>query len=350
MDKRHFTIVEKNGKEHGLYISSTPSSAAKKAVSKLCGSNKSKKVEFCLREVTHGSKKKTYGPYLGEMKKLKKPIELKGRVIQYEIKVHLKKGKKMMGGSPSYRNLMERINLWIEQNNFQEIFNAIFNGDYNLQNFIEEIEKNKKLFEKMIDFIIQKISIQEQNKYFFILCYIVSIANFHGNTENSIFNYLITKIGIDKFIEILFGINYGTVFDTVIIDVSSNNLITRLDQDNINLKKKVIFKKLLDIYSEKMTLEEFKNLLIKLFSIEDKSFMNNKFLDRIYITLTNYTENQQSFKLLDFLLENKVQLINFIRIFKNYFLVPSIVQPYISRKVRNIIGTEQTQQNLFQNV
>jgi len=80
MDKRHFTVVEKNGKEHGLYVSSTPSSAAKKAVSKLCASNKSKKVEFYLREITQNSKKKTYGLYQGEMKKLKDPIELKGRV------------------------------------------------------------------------------------------------------------------------------------------------------------------------------------------------------------------------------------------------------------------------------
>ena len=55
MDKRHFTVVEKGGKEHGLYVSSTPSSAAKKAVSKLCASNKSKKVEFYLREITPGS-------------------------------------------------------------------------------------------------------------------------------------------------------------------------------------------------------------------------------------------------------------------------------------------------------
>jgi hypothetical protein len=103
MDKRHFTVVI-GSKEHGLYISSKPSSAAKKAVSKLCASNKSKKVEFSLREITQGSKKKTYGPYLGEMKKLKKPIELKGRVIRHEIKLHLKKGKnlettkKMRGG------------------------------------------------------------------------------------------------------------------------------------------------------------------------------------------------------------------------------------------------------------
>jgi len=105
MDKRHFTVVI-GSKEHGLYVSSKPSSAAKKAVSKLCDSNKSKKVEFSLREITQGSKKKTYGPYFGEMKKLKKPIELKGRVILHEIKLHLKKGKsstintvkKMRGG------------------------------------------------------------------------------------------------------------------------------------------------------------------------------------------------------------------------------------------------------------
>jgi hypothetical protein len=107
MDKRHFTVVI-GSKEHGLYVSSTPSSAAKKAVSKLCASNKSKKVEFSLREITQGSKKKVYGPYVGEMKKLKTPIELKGRVIQYETIVHLKKkstiktvkkiGNKMRGG------------------------------------------------------------------------------------------------------------------------------------------------------------------------------------------------------------------------------------------------------------
>jgi hypothetical protein len=58
--KRHFTVVI-DGKEHGLYVSSTPSSAARKAVTKLCAANKSKKVEFEIREITQGSKKKTYG-------------------------------------------------------------------------------------------------------------------------------------------------------------------------------------------------------------------------------------------------------------------------------------------------
>ena len=81
ISKRHFTVVVGN-KEHGLYVSSSPSSAARKAVSKLCGKEKGKKVEFCLREITQGSKKKTYGPYLGHVEKLAKPIQLKGRVIE----------------------------------------------------------------------------------------------------------------------------------------------------------------------------------------------------------------------------------------------------------------------------
>jgi len=90
--KRHFTAVV-NSKEHGLYISASPSSAARKIVSKLCSANKSKKVEFCVRETTQKSEKKTYGPYLGEMKKLAKPIELKGRIIRYAPVAHLKKKK-----------------------------------------------------------------------------------------------------------------------------------------------------------------------------------------------------------------------------------------------------------------
>ncbi len=79
--KRHFTVVI-GSKEHGLYCSSSPSSAARKAVSKLCRKEKGKKVEFCLREITQGSKKKTYGPYLGHIEKLAKPIQLKGRLVE----------------------------------------------------------------------------------------------------------------------------------------------------------------------------------------------------------------------------------------------------------------------------
>jgi len=96
--KRNFKIVIGN-KEHGLYISSTPSSAARKAVSKLCADNKKKKVEFCIRETTQLSNKKVYGPYIGYMQKLEKPVELKGRVIRYKPIAKLKKkSRKMKGG------------------------------------------------------------------------------------------------------------------------------------------------------------------------------------------------------------------------------------------------------------
>ena len=98
--KRHFTVVM-GGKEHGLYVSSTPSSAAKKAVTKLCTANKSKKVEFHIREITQGSKKKTYGPYSGHIEKLKEPIELKGRVIKYKPVAKLR-------GKTSSKNIVKK--------------------------------------------------------------------------------------------------------------------------------------------------------------------------------------------------------------------------------------------------
>jgi len=96
--KRNFKVIIGN-KENGLYISSTPSSAAKKAVSKLCADNKKKKVEFCIRETTQDSNKKIYGPYIGYMQKLDKPVELEGRVIRYKPIAKLKKkSRKMKGG------------------------------------------------------------------------------------------------------------------------------------------------------------------------------------------------------------------------------------------------------------
>ena len=111
--KRHFTVVM-GGKEHGLYVSSTPSSAAKKAVTKLCAANKSKKVEFSIREITQGSKKKTYGPYEGYIEKLKEPIELKGRVIKYKsvAKLSGKTGAKKGGGWEDVAEL--QMNCWID--------------------------------------------------------------------------------------------------------------------------------------------------------------------------------------------------------------------------------------------
>lgn len=86
--KRHFTVVI-GSKEHGLYVSSSPSSAARKVVTKLCATDKKKNVKFSIREITQGSKKKTYGPYLGYIETLKEPIKLKNYIIKH--KPHLEK-------------------------------------------------------------------------------------------------------------------------------------------------------------------------------------------------------------------------------------------------------------------
>ena len=96
--KRHFTAVI-DSKEYGIYVSSTPSSAAKKVVSKLCTNNKNKKVRFSIRETTRDSNKKVYGPYIGYMQKLDKPVELEGRVIKYKpvAKLDKMKGGKIIG-------------------------------------------------------------------------------------------------------------------------------------------------------------------------------------------------------------------------------------------------------------
>jgi|LakMenEpi03Aug12_release.lakeMendotaPanAssembly.Ray.scaffolds.fasta_scaffold399692_2 hypothetical protein len=133
--KRHFTVVM-GGKEHGLYVSSTPSSAAKKAVTKLCAANKSKKVEFSIREITQGSKKKTYGPYSGHIEKLKEPIELKGRVIKYKpvAKLSDKSGEKkggMMGGNMTYEEFKQKyIQYYYDPLNHSKKWIEYFNKYY----------------------------------------------------------------------------------------------------------------------------------------------------------------------------------------------------------------------------
>ena len=143
--KRHFTVVIGN-KEQGLYISSTPSSAARKVVTKLCASNKSKKVEFHIREITQGSKKKTYGAYVGYIEKLKEPIELKGRTIQYKPIAKLK-GKKMNGGenvSSANQLYPQKVSITVDtlSKNKDNIINY-------LQNYTPQQFKYKIFFERL---------------------------------------------------------------------------------------------------------------------------------------------------------------------------------------------------------
>ena len=143
--KRHFTVVMGN-KEHGLYVSSTPSSAAKKAVTKLCAANKSKKVDFHIREITQGSKKKIYGPYEGYIEKLKEPIELKGRVIKYKpvAKLSGKTGVKKGGMRGGAKSIVVNMDY---QPKFRIITNADFRKNY-LFNPIDLVLNLQKTYEK----------------------------------------------------------------------------------------------------------------------------------------------------------------------------------------------------------
>ena len=138
--KRHFTVVMDN-KEHGVYVSSTPSSAAKKAITKLCSTNKSKKVEFHIRETTQGSKKKTYGPYTGYIEKLKDPIELKGRVIKYKPVAKLSgksgvKKREMRGGGYNAR-------LYVNKDIFILLSGAQYDKDSTLEFTIINTQTNE---------------------------------------------------------------------------------------------------------------------------------------------------------------------------------------------------------------
>jgi hypothetical protein len=149
--KRHFTVVIRD-KEHGLYVSSTPSSAARKAVTKLCASNKSKKVEFHIREITQGSKKKTYGPYEGYIEKLKEPIELKGRVVKYKpvAKLGAKKATQK-GGAPKQKfekyidlkcqNVVDRFkDTFVSKYQHAKLAEQTLSTDQYIKKYIEKIE------------------------------------------------------------------------------------------------------------------------------------------------------------------------------------------------------------------
>ncbi len=108
-DKRKFTVFEVDGEsvdlgEGGRYTvtrKASPSDAARKAFSSLCRKLKKAHFTFSIRETTQGSKKKVYGPYIGNRKRLSKAKVyhrmVKGKkktiVIKHEHKVKLHKAK-----------------------------------------------------------------------------------------------------------------------------------------------------------------------------------------------------------------------------------------------------------------
>jgi hypothetical protein len=145
--KRHFTAVI-GKKEQGSYVSSSPSSAARKAVSKLCADDKKRKVVFSVRETTQNSNKKVYGPYIGYMQKLDKPVELKGRVIRYKpvAKLDKKLGAKKGGGFFSLKS-----EDFLANNGSKSLLKSFHNNESQYRYISPRVGKNKLFFGKKFE-------------------------------------------------------------------------------------------------------------------------------------------------------------------------------------------------------
>lgn len=91
--KANGCLTKFKSKEYsGIYESKTPSSAAMKALTQLCRAKKIKgqcTLFLTMREITQGNNTKANGEpklyhYRVKREKLSKPLELKGRVIEYK--------------------------------------------------------------------------------------------------------------------------------------------------------------------------------------------------------------------------------------------------------------------------
>lgn len=191
-EKRHFTIL-KNNKEHGLFVGKSPSSVAKKVVSKLSNGNK---VTFQLREITQGSKKKIYGPYEGIKNKLKKPIIVGDRVYKYESTV---KKIKTKGGSQYIEIDFENYKILIQKMN-ERYYLTITHTDKPNKIYTSEFNKASDLLNNIHSFFLSK-NIDPDKLVSDILCKIQSKFNdeIHtselGNLKNELKKYTTYKEG-----------------------------------------------------------------------------------------------------------------------------------------------------------
>ena len=231
----------------------------------------------------------------------------------------------------------EYRNYLFEMNKYQEILLHIFNGNDQLGNLAEN---NHQEIKRLINFIEENYP--TENKYYFIIC----ISFCFTNSPCDIIEYLISKLRLDRLIQIVYEINYGSLFNQIIYYTKKRRLgleveveVSKLDERKIDVKRILIFNKLLECYSEKPQ-QDFEELLMNLFSIQNNSFMSLELLTDLINFLI-----RKKFKLFEFLLENKSKLINFIRLLKENISLLLI----LPRRIE-IIGTTEQQSNLFSNI
>jgi hypothetical protein len=232
--KRHFTVVI-GTKEHGLYCSSSPSSAARKAVSKLCGKEKGKRVEFFLREITQLSKKKNYGPYLGYIEKLSKPIQLKGRLVE-RMPVALLKAKTSAKKSEMRGGEIEDITISLGNCGRSSKLGFWKNGCITLSCNDKKVVLyyNKKTEQIEIRYFNDK-----NNNVYNEYPEIYDLDNFSIKDFDNIISYLLKNVKTDKQIN---GKEFKERCITLLSNHTSNDIKKNiiLDGDNVKLIKKII--------------------------------------------------------------------------------------------------------------
>ena len=254
-------------------------------------------------------------------------------------------------------------------NNYQEVLNAVFNS-HEFLNYLYETEivrnrsglgerNNKGQLIRIpthypYEFIKKMIDIIEtfEDKYKFIICLIC-----FSSLSSLIQKYIIDKLGLDKIIEIIFNINYNEEEFRNIICRSDHSSITHID---FQLEKNFKFFALLDFYKLRLyksldnrqhneysesDKEIFKDVLLKLLSIQNQNFMDLPFFINFATCIYNYGD--ESFKLFDFLLNNKQRLLEFIKKFNTNRRSP--VYHYEFDRLFEL-ETTQTKDELFRNL
>jgi hypothetical protein len=315
--KRHFTVVIRN-KEHGLYVSSTPSSAARKAVTKLCTANKSKKVEFSIREITQGSKKKTYGPYEGYIEKLKDPIELKGRVIKYKpvAKLSGKVRNKMKGGMYDLRN-SEMYDLRNIKKSLKQTYNTILDEELMTNDFKE---KRGLLMNKL-----DKMTEEEKNILNEIQKEILKIVD---NSSNPATNQDLDDL-------------YNTILEKYreIIEKNSNSIV----KDYLAMFKRILTKKKDDKIIENRKQKE-KNNQLKRNANQEKREKNQEIIKRKMEEKAQKNEEEKQIKQnLDSIAANLLEQKKISVIERSYYNLASPESP----EYRNYIIKIQKGRNIF---
>ena len=144
-------------------------------------------MDFSIREITQGSKKKTYGPYKGYIEKLKDPIELKGRVIKYKPVAKLGAKKSVQkGGGEIYTGKFEII-----FEGPQDFLKRIID-EYLIEIFKEYCEiqitrKNGKIIIELINFSREKLVDLSDIKFFDSIFDIISEDSDYQITKDDFF-------------------------------------------------------------------------------------------------------------------------------------------------------------------